>query len=74
VIGTIRRRLSNEVHDLRRPTTRRFAHLPLPLHYLDGDPLPAAVTDRWFESHDAATAALAELLDRDEGEAALAAE
>ena len=52
------------------PTTRLFAHLPLPLHFLDGDPLPAAVTDRWFESHDAAIAALAELLDRDEGEAA----
>ena len=55
------------------PITRRFTHLPLPSCFLDGDQLPAVVTDRWFESHAAATAALAELLDRDEGESAAAA-
>jgi hypothetical protein len=49
------------------PITRRCAHLPLPSCFLDGDQLPAVVVDRWFESHDAAIAALAELLDRDEG-------
>jgi hypothetical protein len=52
------------------PTTHRCAHLPLPRGFLVGDQLPAVVTDRWFESHEAATAALAELLDRDEGESA----
>jgi hypothetical protein len=36
--------------------------------FRDGDQLSAVVIDRWFESHDAALAALAELLDRDEGE------
>ena len=49
------------------PITHRFAHAPLPSHFLDGDRLPAVVTDQWFESHDAAVAALRELLDRDEG-------
>ena len=54
------------------PLTRRCAHLALPGSFLDGDQLPAVVIDRWFESHDAAIAALAELLDRDEGECAAA--
>ena len=49
------------------PITHRFAHAPLPSRFLDGDRLPAVVTERWFESHDAAVAALQELLDRDEG-------
>lgn len=49
------------------PITHRFAHAPLPGHFVDGDRLPAVVTDRWFESHAAAVAALRELLDRDEG-------
>jgi hypothetical protein len=49
------------------PITRRYAHLPLPHRFLEGDQLPAVATDRWFENHDAAIAALAELLDRDEG-------
>jgi hypothetical protein len=52
------------------PITHRFAHLPLPSHFLDGDRLPAAVTDRWFDSHEAALAALSELLDREDGESA----
>ena len=56
------------------PLTRRCAHLALPSGFLEGDQLPAVVIDRWFESHDAATAALAELLDRDEGECAAAAD
>ena len=55
------------------PTTRKFGHLPLPPRFLDGDPLPEAVIDRWFASRDAAIAALAELLDRDEGGPAPAA-
>ena len=50
------------------PTTHQFAHRPLPSRFLAGDRLPAVVTDRWFESHEAAVAALAELLDRDEAD------
>ena len=56
------------------PTTHRCAHLPLPGGFRDGDQLPAVVGDRWFENHDAAIAALAELLDRDEGESAAIAD
>jgi hypothetical protein len=55
------------------PITHQFAHVPLPSRFLDGDRLPAIVTDRWFESHDAAVAALGELLDRDEGASATTA-
>ena len=56
------------------PITHRFAHLPLPRRFLDGDELPAVVTERWFTSHEAAIAALAELLDRDDGESAQTAD
>jgi hypothetical protein len=49
------------------PITHRFAHVPLASDCVDGDPAVPVVTDRWFESHDAAIAALRELLDRDEG-------
>ena len=52
------------------PITHRFAHLPLPSRFVDGDELPAVVTDRWFESHDAALAGLVELLDRDDAQSA----
>jgi hypothetical protein len=56
------------------PITRQCAHLPLPHRFREGDPLPAVATDRWFENQEAAIAALAELLDRDEGASAEAAE
>jgi hypothetical protein len=52
------------------PITHRFAHLPLPVRFLDGDRLPPMVIDRWFESHQAAVAALSDLLACDEGESA----
>jgi hypothetical protein len=52
------------------PITHQFAHVPLPSCFLDGDRLSAVVADRWFESHDAAIAALRELLNRDESEPA----
>jgi hypothetical protein len=55
------------------PLTHQFAHLPLPSRFLDGDELPAVAADRWFESHDAALAALGELLDREDCDAATAA-
>lgn len=48
------------------PITHRFGHLPLPSRFLDGDPLPPIVIERWFESHTAAVAALSELLVREE--------
>jgi hypothetical protein len=50
------------------PITHRFAHLPLPGRFLEGDRLPPIVTDRWFDSHPAAVAALSDLLARDETE------
>jgi len=52
------------------PATHRFAHLPLPNRFVDGDELPPVATDRWFESHDAAIAGLIELLDGDETQSA----
>ena len=48
------------------PVTHRFAHLPLPSRFVAGDELPDVVTDRWFESRDAAVAGLVELLDGDD--------
>jgi hypothetical protein len=54
------------------PIARRWTHLPLPSAFVDGDPLPAVLADRWFESHAAAVDALAELLERDEGASATA--
>jgi hypothetical protein len=56
------------------PKSDRFAHLALPSNFVDGDRLPALMTDRWFESHEAAIAALSELLERNEDESAAAAE
>jgi hypothetical protein len=47
-------------------TTHRFALLPLPSRFVDGDALPAISIDRWFDSHEAAVAALSELLSREE--------
>ena len=54
------------------PTTRQFAHLPLPRCYVDGDTLPSVSADRWFDSHADAIAALADLLNRDEHDVACA--
>jgi len=50
------------------PSTHRFAFLPLPSRFIDGDALPIAIADRWFDSHAEAIAALPELFDRDERE------
>jgi hypothetical protein len=46
--------------------THRFALLPLPNRFVDGDAIPTITIDRWFDSHEAAVAALSELLTRDE--------
>lgn len=48
------------------PRTRKFALIRLPNHFLDGDELPILPTDRWFDSHEEAVAALPELLNREE--------
>jgi hypothetical protein len=50
------------------PLTHRFAFLPLPNRFADGDKLPSVETDRWFGSREEAIAALPELLNREEGE------
>ena len=50
--------------------THKFAFLPLPNRFADGDALPAVTADRWFESHEAALAALPELFTRDDIEPA----
>ena len=50
------------------PLTRRFAFLALPNRFVDGDKLPIAAPDRWFDSRAEAIAALPELLNREECE------
>jgi hypothetical protein len=52
------------------PLTHRFAFLPLPNRFADGDKLPSVDTDRWFGSREEAIAALPELLNREECEPA----
>jgi hypothetical protein len=56
------------------PITHRFGHLPLPSRFAAGDRLPPIVVERWFESHEAAVAALAELLAGEEVESASTSE
>ena len=46
--------------------THKFAFLQLPSRYLEGDDLPVAAIDRWFDTHEDAIAALPELFSRDE--------
>jgi hypothetical protein len=48
--------------------THKFAFLPLPNRFDDGDALPVVVVDRWFDTHADAIAALRELFNRDENE------
>jgi hypothetical protein len=50
------------------PLTHKFALVPLPARFVDGDKLPMVATDRWFDSHAEAIAALPELLNREECE------
>jgi hypothetical protein len=51
------------------PLTHKFALLPLPNRFVDGDTLPLALIDRWFGSREEAIGALPDLLDREEGDA-----
>jgi hypothetical protein len=50
------------------PVTHKFALLPLPSQFVEGDKLPIVATDRWFGSRGEAIAALPELLTREEHE------
>lgn len=50
------------------PATHRFAFLPLPPRFANGDKFPVVATDWWFASHAEAVAALSELLNREESE------
>jgi hypothetical protein len=52
------------------PLTRRFAFIPLPTGFMDGDKLPVVATERWFGTHAEAIAAVRELLNREEREPA----
>lgn len=45
------------------PLTHKFAFFPLPSRFVDGDTLLTVASDRWFESHAEAIAALPELLE-----------
>jgi hypothetical protein len=48
------------------PITHQFALIRLPEKFEDGDAIPLLPTDRWFPTHEAAVAALSELLNQDE--------
>ncbi len=48
------------------PHTHRFALLPLPDRFVDDDRVAVSSTARWFDSRDAAVAAVAELLDTED--------
>jgi hypothetical protein len=45
--------------------SRKFVLIELPDKFIEGDKVPLMPSDRWFESHEEAVAALHELLDRD---------
>lgn len=50
------------------PLTHRFAFLPLPARFVDGDKLPLVAANRWFDSREEAVRALPDLLNREEFE------
>jgi hypothetical protein len=49
------------------PVTHKFAMVRLPTKFVVGDTLPVSPVDRWFDTRDAAVAALSELFNEDEG-------
>jgi hypothetical protein len=49
---------THETHHLRNPVTHKFAILRLPDKFMDGDKLLIRPTERWFDSHEEAVAAL----------------
>jgi len=48
------------------PITRRFALVPLPARFVDGDAVPLTNNELWFDTRDAAIATLRDLLERGE--------
>ena len=48
------------------PVTHKFALIRLPDKFIDDDKLPILPTERWFDNHDEAIAALPGLLDQEE--------
>ena len=48
------------------PITRKFALVPLPARFVDGDAVPITNNEQWFVTRDAAIATLRDLLDRNE--------
>ena len=48
------------------PVTRKFALLRLPRKFVEGDTLPTSPASRWFDTREAAVAALSELFNEDE--------
>ena len=53
------------------PATHRFALLPVPSQFVDGDKPPILDVDRWFSSREEAIAALPDLLNREEPNSAV---
>ena len=48
------------------PVTHKFALVRLPDNFIADDKLPILPTERWFDNHDEAIAALPGLLDQEE--------
>ena len=48
------------------PITRKFALVPLPARFVEGDAVPLTNNEQWFITRDAAIATLRDLLDRNE--------
>lgn len=48
------------------PMTRRFALVPLPAGFVDGDAVPLTNNEQWFVTRDAAIATLRDLFNRNE--------
>ena len=48
------------------PTTRKFALVPLPARFVEGDVVPLTNNEQWFDTRDAAVATVRDLLDRTE--------
>ena len=48
------------------PMTRKFALVPLPARFVEGDAVPLTDNEQWFDTRDAAMATVRDLLDRPE--------
>jgi len=48
------------------PITRRFALVPLPARFVEGDAIPLTDHEQWFDTRAAAIATLRDLLERSE--------